>query len=114
MIKSYSMNWKDSKNQELVEAILSLETPEEAQAFLRDLLTESEIIEFAKRFYTAQMLFLNTPYSQIEKETGLSSTTVARVSKWLNDGMGGYKSVLNKMNHHHLSSKMKKGLLSNA
>ena len=108
------MNWKDSKNQKLVEAILSLENPDQAQDFLRDLCTEGEITEFAKRFYAAEMLSVNTPYSQIEKETGLSSTTVARVSKWLNDGMGGYKSVINNMNHHHLSSEVEKGLLSNS
>lgn len=80
--------------------------------FPRDLLTEGEINEFGKRLQVAQMLVEKVSYSQIEKETGLSSTTVARVSKWLNDGMGGYKSILPKMEHHHLSSEMKKGLSS--
>lgn len=40
-------------------------------------------------------------YSQIVKETGLSSTTVARISKWLNNGMGGYQLMLEKLNGHH-------------
>ena len=103
------MNWKDSKNQRFVEAVLSLETPKETQAFLRDLLTEGEIAEFSKRFYAAEMLSSNVSYSQIEKETGLSSTTVARVSKWLNDGMGGYKGIINKL-HHTPIVKIRKGL----
>lgn len=106
------MNWSEPNNKQLVQAILLLETPAEAQAFLRDLLIEGEINEFGKRLQVAQMLVEKVSYSQIEKETGLSSTTVARVSKWLNDGMGGYKSILPKMEHHHLSSEMKKGLSS--
>ena len=93
---------------------MSLETFEETRAFLRDLLTESEITEFAKRFQAAEMLSRKIPYSTIEDETGLSSTTVARVAKWLNNGMSGYKSILNKMNHHHLSSEVKKGLFSSS
>ncbi|MCB9808901.1 hypothetical protein H6776_00690 [Candidatus Nomurabacteria bacterium] len=106
------MNWNNSNNKQFVEAILLLQTPEEAQAFLRDLLTEGEINEFGKRLQVAHMLTEKVPYSQIEKETGLSSATVARVSKWLNDGMGGYKAMLSKMIHHHLSSEMEKGLSS--
>lgn len=35
-------------------------------------------------------------YFEIEKKIGLSSTTVARVSKWLNKGMGGYRLMLKK------------------
>ena len=49
------------------------------------------------------MLNQKIPYSVIEKETGLSSTTVARVSKWLNKGMGGYKLMLRKSGNHHNS-----------
>jgi len=94
------MNWNNPKNQKLIKALLSLENKQEAENFLRDLMTENEITEFAKRLYVAQRLSENIPYSQIEKETGFSSTTVARVSKWLNTGMGGYKKVLNKINHH--------------
>lgn len=103
------MNWKTVENKRLVGAILSLENTAEAERFLRDLLTESEIVEFAKRLKTAEMLSENIPYSVIEKETGFSSTTVARVSKWLNSGMGGYKEILSKM-HHHNPTKLGKGL----
>ncbi len=38
-----------------------------------------------------------TPYAYIEKETGLSSTTVARVSRWLNRKGGGYKEIINRV-----------------
>lgn len=102
------MNWKTGQNRKFVRAILTLRTPKQAESFLRDLMTESEIEEFAKRLQAADMLTLNTPYSIIEKETGLSSTTVARVSKWLTAGNGGYKSVINKL--HHRPSQVRRGL----
>ena len=77
--------------------------------FLRDILTEKEIIETAKRLQAAEMLLQNIPYSVIEKETGFSSTTVARVSKWLNTGEGGYKKVIDKL-HHNNSTQLRRGL----
>lgn len=103
------MNWGNKERKKLVQAILTLKTSKEAQNFLRDILTEKEISEIAKRLQTAEMLLQNIPYSAIEKETGFSSTTVARVSKWLNTGEGGYKKVLDKLHHNNLI-KLRRGL----
>ncbi len=94
------MNWKKSDKMQLVNAVLTLEEPEEVQCFLRDLLTEKEIDEFAKRFQAAVMLDSNIPYTTIVQVTGLSSTTVARVSKFLRGKEGGYALVINKLSHH--------------
>ncbi len=94
------MNWNNKENAKLIEAVLSLKSKSDAEKFFRDLLTESEITEFAKRLKAAEMLSQNIPYSTIERETGFSSTTVARVSKWLNQGKGGYKLILNNFMHH--------------
>jgi TrpR-related protein YerC/YecD len=99
------MNWKNNDNKKLVEAFLSLENIGEAQAFLRDLMTEDEIKEFANRLKAARMLLEKIPYSAIIKTTGLSSTTVARVSKWLNSPLGGYKTILNRLHHRNQSSR---------
>lgn len=97
--------WDNKKTEELFKAILALRTVDEAKRFFRDLLTAKEIIEFANRWRVAQMLDKKVSYSQIEKETRMSSTTIARISKWLKKGMGGYKLMLNKLNaHHHTSS----------
>lgn len=83
--------------QNLYQAILTLETEDECMKFLRDLLTEAEIKEFSNRWKVAQMLDQKIPYEKIEKATGMSSTTIARISKWLNEGKGGYKLVLKKL-----------------
>jgi uncharacterized protein YerC len=40
------------------------------------------------------MLWQGVPYTVIEKETGLSSRTIARVHKWLKRGKGGYLMML--------------------
>lgn len=92
--------WITPQSDRLFETILSLRTIDEARKFFRDLLTEDEIIEFALRWKVAQMLERKVPYSTIEKETGMSSTTIARVSKWLNSGMNGYKLLIKRLSHH--------------
>lgn len=96
------MNWERAENKALIRAILALKTADEARRFLRDLLTEDEIMEFAKRFRAAEMLSKKQPYSAIERETGLSSTTVARVSKWLKGREGGYRKIIARLHHHSI------------
>ena len=44
------MDWNTAQNKGLVQAVLALRTPDEARRFLRDLMTETEIEEFGKRF----------------------------------------------------------------
>ena len=111
MLNFEHMNWNTKNNQRLIDAFMALKTAAEARSFLRDLLTEEEIIEFAKRLRAAELLSQAVPYTQIVKETGLSSTTVARVSKWLNRRDGGYKVILNRLaKHHHNPKTFEKGL----
>ena len=94
------MNWKTEEIKKLIQAVLLLENEKEVKTFLRDLMTEPEIQEFAKRLQAADMLNQNISYSVIEKQIGLSSTTIARVAKWLKGKEGGYKNILNKLHHH--------------
>ena len=104
----------------LNEAVSSLDSIDEVKRFLRDLLTKEEINEFSKRWQAAQMLDQAVSYVQIEKATGLSSTTVARVSRWLKNGKNGYRLVLDKFKkdnitksniHHHRSYSVEKELM---
>ena len=100
--------WDNLTTESLLEALLALKNKTEAKKFLRDLLTHQEIIEFGMRWKTAQMLNDKVPYVRIVNETGLSSTTIARVSQWLNKGKGGYRLMLNRLastHHHPLSAK---------
>jgi len=96
--------WNNQKTKELIEAILAIEKEKEAKAFLRDLMTEKEIIEFGNRWKAARMLSDNLSYPKIQKDTGLSTRTIARISDWLKNGKGGYKSMLKKISSHHQNS----------
>jgi TrpR-related protein YerC/YecD len=87
----------DQDKQSLYRAILSLQDESEAQIFLRDLLTETEIDEFVNRWKVARMLDNAVPYEVIAKETGMSSTTIARISKWIKNGTGGYRLMLKRI-----------------
>lgn len=91
------MNWNSPKMSHLLKAILALKNKNEAKRFLRDLLTEAELNEFSNRFLAAQMLDKGISYTVIQKQTKLSTTTIARISKWLKKGKGGYRLMLNRL-----------------
>ena len=78
----------------LFQAILRLRNNAEAEQFFRDLLTAPEIKTFAMRWKVAKMLDSGETYENIEKQTGMSSTTIARINRWLEYGEGGYKLLL--------------------
>lgn len=81
--------------EELYEAILKIETKEECEAFLDDLLSKKELASLAGRVHGALMLLDGSTYQEVTEETKLSSATLARISKCLKNGKG-YNSVLKK------------------
>ena len=67
-------------------------------------MTTDEVVDFAKRWQVARMLFAGASYATIQKETALSSRTVARISNWLKEGTGGYRLLLSRIDavdSHH-------------
>lgn len=111
---SKAFNWNTKENRQLVDAFISIDDKSKMEAFLRDLMTESEIIEFSKRLEAARLLSVDTQYLTITDRTGLSSATVARIAKWFRGPLGGYRFALsgiaNLSRHHHPISKLEKGL----
>jgi uncharacterized protein YerC len=75
-------------------------------------MTEGEIKEFANRFEAARLLTRDVQYCEIIEKTGLSSTTIARISKWRKGPLGGYRLILNKLHHTHPQNFVGKGLSS--
>lgn len=104
------MKWDNPKTEDLLNTILALKDLKSAKVFFRDLLTEAELKEFGNRWLAARMLNAGVSYNQIQKATGLSTTTIARISKWLKRGKGGYKLMLKCMPTHHNPSLVGKGL----
>lgn len=102
-------SWKTEKSRKLADALLCINDQDTMLRFLRDLMTEPEIIELAGRFDVADALNNGKTQRTTAKETGVSIATVTRVNQWLTRGMNGYKDVLSVLsevvgktdNHHY-------------
>lgn len=91
---------KDINNESfeiLCEALTLLDKKEDVKLFLEDLCTIKEIQDMAQRFNTAILLEKGVNYNTISNEIGTSAATISRVSRCLNYGDGGYKTVLDKL-----------------
>jgi TrpR-related protein YerC/YecD len=89
--------WRTLELQNLFEAILRLETTEEAEAFFRDLCTLGELHDMAQRWAVARMLEAGKHYAEISRETGASTATITRINTWLQHGEGGYRLMLDRI-----------------
>ena len=78
----------------LFDAILSLKDRDECYAFFEDACTIKEILDISQRLKAAGMLSSGANYADISRETGMSTATISRVSKCLEYGTGGYRTVL--------------------
>ena len=86
--------WQTRETRELFEAILALETIEEAERFFRDLCTLGEIEAMTHRWQAARLVSEGLPYHEVSRRTGASTTTVTRVAHWLRHGEGGYSLAI--------------------
>jgi TrpR-related protein YerC/YecD len=46
------------------------------------------------RWRVAQMLVKKVPYRKIAEETNVSTATIVRVARFLNNGFDGYKTIM--------------------
>lgn len=93
--------WSDATASQLAEVLSALSSPVEMKAFLRDVMTEKEIVEISARLKAARMLRSGKKYTDIVADTKLSSRTIARISDWLQNGDGGYDTALQLLEKHH-------------
>ena len=82
---------------DLLVVLAGLDDEDTLFALLEDLFTIREIRESSQRLAVAKMLDAGQSYAEIEKATGASATTIARVSKCLSYGTGGYRAALDKL-----------------
>lgn len=82
---------------DLFEALLMLENKEECYLFFEDLCTTNEILTFAQRFAVARLLKEKYTYQDIAEKSGASTATISRVKRSIDDGNGGYKLLLDKL-----------------
>ena len=90
-------DWRSEHTTALIGAILRLETPAEAEHFLRDLCTLGELRDLAQRWAVVRMLDGGLHYAEISKRTGASTATITRIASWLRHGEGGYQAMLTRL-----------------
>ena len=89
----------DHHHLNLFEAVVMLENSNEVADFLKDLCTPLELKALQERWEVCQLLADGElSYRQISKQTGSSTTTIGRVSRFLNDEpYKGYRKLLDKI-----------------
>ena len=81
----------------LFESFLKLETVDQCYAYFEDLCTVKELSDMSQRLQVAQLLSQGLSYQRITEQVDVSTATIGRVSKCLNYGTGGYRSILKKL-----------------
>jgi TrpR-related protein YerC/YecD len=74
----------------LMQAVLAMRTVDECRDFFRDLCTPAELQALADRWTVVGLLQDGLPYREINRQTGVSVTTIGRVARYLAAGNGGY------------------------
>ena len=81
----------------LMRALLALETTEEAQRFLEDVLTVQELRSITQRLEVAVLLRQKVTYQEIAHQTGASTATISRVNRSLSYGTGADAKLFERM-----------------
>jgi len=84
---------------DIYDAILVLKGKDEIERFLTDLCTPQEMESLKERWHVCQLLYnKDLSYRAISELTGVSTTTVTRVSRFLhNEKNEGYKIALERI-----------------
>ncbi len=88
---------KKERNEQMYEAILSLQSMEECKRFFEDLCTLTELQAMEQRFQVAVLLEQGMIYTDILDKTGASSATISRVNRSLQYGANGYSAVFERL-----------------
>jgi TrpR-related protein YerC/YecD len=90
-------DWDDDASAALFDAVVAIETRDEAAAFLRDLCTRRELEEMRSRWAVVRLLDQDAySYREIHDLTGVSTATITRINQWLQHGTGGYRTLLDR------------------
>lgn len=84
----------------LARALIFVKDAEEMERFLVDLCTPAELRAVSERWHVARLLDqTDMSYRDINAETGVSTTTIGRVARFLKDEPHqGYRAVLDRLN----------------
>ena len=95
--RKYTGKQEREAEDNLFEAIKTLQGFEEYRSFFQDILTPAEFQAIKDRWTVAALLHEGYTYREINTISGVSITTVARVARFLTDGSGGYQIALERL-----------------
>lgn len=96
---SGALGLDESRLDQLIAALGSLDSPEAFRRFLLDLCTPAELEAMADRWAVVPELAEGRAYRDIHERTGVSVTTVGRVARCLALGAGGYRLAAERLGH---------------
>ena len=84
---------------DLFRAVLTLETVDDCRRFFKDITTPAELKALSERWHVARLLDEGElSYREIHDETGVSTTTITRVARFLGQEPNqGYRLVLDRL-----------------
>ena len=94
---TFDTSWRNQETEALFEAVLSLNTTDEASLFFRDLCTLKELNDLSQRWAVARRLEQGLSYREISAATGVATATITRINQWLRHGTGGYRMALSRI-----------------
>ena len=96
---------------DFVKSVTSLRNSLEAANYIKDLLTESEVMILSRRLQIARLLDAGNTYEQVNKITKASYTTIAKVHWWLKLYGDGYRTVIKRTKEKTKSENLEWGQL---
>lgn len=89
----------DALTDGLCDALLTARTRDEMRRLLLDLCTPAEIRSLAERWHVARLLdATDLPYREISERTGVSTTTIVRVGRFLRqEPHRGYRRAIDQL-----------------
>jgi uncharacterized protein YerC len=77
--------------------LADLHNQDDVKSFLYDFFTKTERVMFAKRLAAAMMIRKKFDYKQIQYILHISTSTITRMSVWLDSGGDGLKRVIDRL-----------------
>jgi uncharacterized protein YerC len=108
--KNLNQNLKDQIYKLLYQVITDLKTPAEAKEFLQSFLGKNELEVISRRLGIVYFLKKGKTYADIKKNLGVSSTTIASITREMKRGKG-FKIALQKIQADQWADKWSKKLV---
>lgn len=81
----------------LAKSVALLRNPQEVAEFLKDLLSEDEVLMLARRLQIAELLIDGLTYQEISSRLKVGAGTIARIQTWLELYGDGYRTVVKRV-----------------